>query len=92
MNIDIINDVFIENQQVLRRYRDFLSWLGLPPHLQQEYKAHHTCRLISEFALEFRTARERVIQTIEKKKAMREKRKREKAVSCQCQMFLRSTI
>ena len=33
------------------------------------------CKIVSEFALEYRTTRERVIETIQKKKAAREKKR-----------------
>jgi hypothetical protein len=38
-------------------------------------KVHHVCKILSEFALEYRTTRERVIETIEKKKAAKEKKR-----------------
>jgi hypothetical protein len=36
------------------------------------------CKILSEFALEYRTTRERVIETIQKKKAAREKKRQAK--------------
>ncbi len=63
----------------MKRYKLFLEWLGIPPHLHRDYKAHQTCRILSEFSLEFRTTRDRVVQTMEKKKAAREKRMMDKA-------------
>ena len=75
--IIIMNTVY---KKVMLRYRSFLEWLGLPPHLHGDYRPHHTCRVVSEFALEFRTTRDRVLQTMQKKKAAREKKRRERAV------------
>ncbi len=74
-----LHDRDIAFPQVMKRYKLFLEWLGIPAHLHGDYKAHHTCRILSEFSLEFRTTRDRVVQTMQKKKAAREKRKREKA-------------
>ena len=39
------------------------------------FQVHHVCKILSEFALEYRTTRERVIETIQKKKAAREKKR-----------------
>ena len=61
---------------VMKRYEKFLQWLGIPTYAQaSEYRPHTTCKILSEFALEYRTTRERVLQTIEKKKADREKKR-----------------
>jgi hypothetical protein len=67
----------------MKRYSSFLSWLGIPAHFHAEYRPHATCKIVSEFALEYRTTRERVIQTMAKKRAAREKKKREQQVSIQ---------
>merc|ERR1712223_1463444 len=66
------------HQKMTLRYLDFLTWMGIPVHFHSDYPVHKTCKILSEFALEYRTTRERVIQTIEKKKAARERKKKEK--------------
>jgi hypothetical protein len=69
------------HKRVTKRYYEFLSWMGIPIHFHGDYPVHKTCKILSEFALEYRTTRERVIQTIEKKKALRERKKKEKKIS-----------
>jgi hypothetical protein len=66
------------NKKINLRYLDFLLWMGIPLHFHKDYPCHKTCKILSEFALEYRTTRERVIQTIEKKKAARERKRKEK--------------
>ena len=66
------------HKRVTKRYHEFLCWMGIPLHFHGDYPVHKTCKILSEFALEYRTTRERVIQTIEKKKAARERKKKEK--------------
>jgi FH1/FH2 domain-containing protein 3 len=58
-----------------RRFRKFLLWLGIPQHRIAESRPNDFCRIISEFALEYRTTRERVQQQIEKKANHRERNK-----------------
>ena len=65
-------------KRITKRYLEFLTWMGIPGHFHNDYPVHKTCKILSEFALEYRTTRERVIQTIEKKKAARERKKRER--------------
>ena len=57
---------------------DFLTWMGIPVHFHSDYPVHKTCKILSEFALEYRTTRERVIQTMEKKKAAKERKRKER--------------
>lgn len=49
--------------------------MGVPPHGISESKPNEFCRILSEFALEYRTTRERVLQQIEKKANHRERNK-----------------
>ena len=51
--------------------------MGIPVHFHSDYPVHKTCKILSEFALEYRTTRERVIQTMEKKKAAKERKRKE---------------
>lgn len=63
------------HRRVINRYHKFLLWLGVPPHGIPESKPNEFCRVLSEFALEYRTTRERVLQQIEKKANHRERNK-----------------
>ncbi|XP_062708782.1 serine-rich adhesin for platelets isoform X2 [Aedes albopictus] len=65
----------IVHRRVLNRYRKFLQWLGVPQHRIAESRPNEFCRIVSEFALEYRTTRERVQQQIEKKANHRERNK-----------------
>ncbi|XP_047477438.1 FH1/FH2 domain-containing protein 3-like isoform X9 [Penaeus chinensis] len=62
-------------RRVMTRFRRFLLWLGFPQHVSQEIKVQEVCSTVSEFALEYRTCRERVIQQIQKKANHRERNK-----------------
>ena len=35
-------------EAVLGKYERFLSWLGIPPYLHQEYPPHRTVEMMSE--------------------------------------------
>ncbi|CAO1362298.1 unnamed protein product [Diamesa serratosioi] len=65
----------IVHRRVINRYRKFLLWLGVPQHRIVESRPNEFCRILSEFALEYRTTRERVHQQIEKKANHRERNK-----------------
>ncbi|XP_058835231.1 serine-rich adhesin for platelets isoform X2 [Topomyia yanbarensis] len=65
----------IVHRRVQNRYRKFLLWLGVPQHRISESRPNEFCRIVSEFALEYRTTRERVQQQIEKKANHRERNK-----------------
>lgn len=65
----------IVHRRVINRYRKFLLWLGYPQHRIVESRPNEFCRIISEFALEYRTTRERVQQQMEKKANHRERNK-----------------
>ncbi|XP_055315365.1 FH1/FH2 domain-containing protein 1 isoform X4 [Sitodiplosis mosellana] len=65
----------IVHRRVINRYRKFLLWLGVPQHRVMESRPNEVCRIISEFALEYRTTRERVHQQLEKKANHRERNK-----------------
>lgn len=57
------------------RFHKFLLWLGIPLHQIADTKPNEFCRVVSEFALEYRTTRERVLQQLEKKANHRERNK-----------------
>ena len=57
------------------RFHKFLLFLGYTPSAANEVRVHTFCKVVSEFALEFRTTREKVIQQREKKANQRERKK-----------------
>jgi hypothetical protein len=59
----------------VRRFHKFLLWLGIPLHRVADTKPNEFCRIVSEFSLEYRTTRERVLQQLEKKANHRERNK-----------------
>ncbi|XKL64143.1 hypothetical protein PGB90_004229 [Kerria lacca] len=63
------------HRRILNRFHKFCLWLGIPLHRIQMTKPNELCKVISEFALEYRTTRERVIQQLEKKASHRERNK-----------------
>ncbi|XP_071446761.1 uncharacterized protein Fhos isoform X2 [Hetaerina americana] len=65
----------IVHRRVMNRFNKFLLWLGIPMHRVQDTKPNEFCKVISEFALEYRTTRERVLQQLEKKASHRERNK-----------------
>ncbi|RZC31850.1 FH1/FH2 domain-containing protein 3, partial [Asbolus verrucosus] len=67
--------VGIIHRRVMNRFHKFLLWLGIPLHQISDTKPNEFCRIVSEFALEYRTTRERVLQQLEKKANHRERNK-----------------
>lgn len=63
------------HRRVVHRFHKFCLWLGIPLHRVNATKPNELCRTISEFALEYRTTRERVLQQLEKKASHRERNK-----------------
>lgn len=61
------------NKIMRKNFQDFLVWLGIPKSQTHEYKVNHVCKIVSEFALEFRTSRERAQQTLKFKKEAKER-------------------
>ncbi len=57
------------------RFHKFLLWLGVSAHQVTTTKPQLLFKIISEFALEYRTTRERVIQQMQKKANHRERNK-----------------
>lgn len=60
---------------VPRRFHSFLLYLGYPVSAAQDVKVTPICKLLREFALEYRTCRERVLQQQKKRAAHRERNK-----------------
>uniref|UniRef100_A0A2L2Y6M8 FH1/FH2 domain-containing protein 3 n=1 Tax=Parasteatoda tepidariorum TaxID=114398 RepID=A0A2L2Y6M8_PARTP len=65
----------IIHRRVVNRFIKLLVFLGFPSHSIREAKVHTVCKVISEFSLEYRTCRERVLQQIEKAAALKERNK-----------------
>ncbi|XP_023217060.1 FH1/FH2 domain-containing protein 3-like isoform X2 [Centruroides sculpturatus] len=63
------------HRRIVNRFQKFLVFLGCPSHIIQDMKVQQICKTISEFALEYRTTRERVLQQLEKKANHRERNK-----------------
>lgn len=57
------------------RFHSFLLFLGQPSSSVRDIKVTSFCRIISEFALEYRTTRERVLTIKRKRAAHRERTK-----------------
>ncbi|XP_034974335.2 FH1/FH2 domain-containing protein 1 isoform X2 [Zootoca vivipara] len=65
----------VVHRRVLNRFRSFLLYLGYDLRLAQEAKVTEFCRTLREFALEYRTCRERVLQQQKKRAVYRERNK-----------------
>ena len=63
----------IIQRRIFNRFRKMLIYLGFPSPVAKEMKPHVFLKIISEFALEYRTTREKVKEQNEKK-AIREKK------------------
>lgn len=57
------------------RFHSFLLFLGHPPYAIREVSVHRFSKILSEFALEYRTTRERVLQQKQKRANHRERNK-----------------
>ncbi|XP_068617381.1 FH1/FH2 domain-containing protein 3 [Battus philenor] len=62
-------------KRVMNRYNKFLLFLGVPPGDLSKTKPSEFLKVIAEFALEYRTTRERVLQQLEKRAKHRERNK-----------------
>ncbi|TFJ99793.1 Transcription activator BRG1 [Platysternon megacephalum] len=65
----------VVHRRILHRFRSFLLFLGYPPAAARDMKVTGFCRLLREFALEYRTCRERVLQQQRKRAEHRERNK-----------------
>ncbi|XP_048467330.1 FH1/FH2 domain-containing protein 3 isoform X2 [Rhincodon typus] len=65
----------IVHRRVMNRFHAFLLFMGHPPHAVRDVNIHKFCKIISEFALEYRTTRERVLQQKQKRANHRERNK-----------------
>lgn len=55
------------HRRVINRFQKFLLWLGYPRSIIQETKLTSFCKTLSEFALEYRTTRDRITTQKQKK-------------------------
>lgn len=65
----------VVHRRVINRFHSFLLFLGQPSSSVRDIKVTAFCRIISEFALEYRTTRERVLTLKRKRAAHRERTK-----------------
>uniref|UniRef100_A0A8D2NZH2 Formin homology 2 domain containing 1 n=1 Tax=Zosterops lateralis melanops TaxID=1220523 RepID=A0A8D2NZH2_ZOSLA len=65
----------VVHRRVLNRFHSFLLYLGYPASAARDVKVTSICKLLREFALEYRTCRERVLQQQKKRAAHRERSK-----------------
>ncbi|CAF3328465.1 unnamed protein product [Rotaria sp. Silwood1] len=55
------------HRRVINRFQKFLLWLGYPSSMIKETKVTAFCKILSEFALEYRTTRDRITTQKQKK-------------------------
>uniref|UniRef100_A0A668A2C4 Formin homology 2 domain containing 1 n=1 Tax=Myripristis murdjan TaxID=586833 RepID=A0A668A2C4_9TELE len=65
----------VVHRRVINRFHSFLLFLGQPSSSVRDIKVTNFCRIISEFSLEYRTTRERVLTHKRKRAAHRERTK-----------------
>ncbi|XP_016308224.1 FH1/FH2 domain-containing protein 3-like [Sinocyclocheilus anshuiensis] len=65
----------IVHRRIINRFHSFLLFLGHPPYSIREVSIHRFSKILSEFALEYRTTRERVLQQKQKRANHRERNK-----------------
>ncbi|XP_062442140.1 FH1/FH2 domain-containing protein 1 isoform X2 [Rhea pennata] len=65
----------VVHRRVLNRFHSFLLYLGYSVSAARDVKVTLICKLLREFALEYRTCRERVLQQQKKRAAHRERNK-----------------
>lgn len=63
------------HRRIMNRFRSFLLFLGHPVYSVREISVTRFSKLLSEFALEYRTTRERVLQQRQKRADHRERNK-----------------
>uniref|UniRef100_A0A663DXM3 Formin homology 2 domain containing 1 n=2 Tax=Aquila chrysaetos chrysaetos TaxID=223781 RepID=A0A663DXM3_AQUCH len=65
----------VVHRRILNRFHSFLLYLGYPASTARDVKVTPICKLLREFALEYRTCRERILQQQKKRAAHRERNK-----------------
>ncbi|XP_074646852.1 FH1/FH2 domain-containing protein 3-like [Tubulanus polymorphus] len=80
----------IIHKRVMNRFRKFILFLGLNATAAKDIKVNTFCKTISEFALEYRTTREKVLLQIQKKQNNRERKKTRGKLIVDTEKFARS--
>uniref|UniRef100_A0A0X3NWJ7 FH1/FH2 domain-containing protein 3 n=2 Tax=Schistocephalus solidus TaxID=70667 RepID=A0A0X3NWJ7_SCHSO len=65
----------IVKRRTMKRFRELLIYLGFTPSRAENMSVGHFCRIIAEFALEYRTTRERILEEAARKASERERRR-----------------
>uniref|UniRef100_A0A8C2WMY8 Formin homology 2 domain containing 3a n=1 Tax=Cyclopterus lumpus TaxID=8103 RepID=A0A8C2WMY8_CYCLU len=65
----------IVHRRVINRFHSFLFFLGHPAYSVRDVSVHRFSKILSEFALEYRTTRDRVLQQKQKRADHRERNK-----------------
>uniref|UniRef100_A0A673M9D8 FH1/FH2 domain-containing protein 1-like n=1 Tax=Sinocyclocheilus rhinocerous TaxID=307959 RepID=A0A673M9D8_9TELE len=65
----------VVHRRIINRFHSFLLYLGQPSYSVRDTKVTQFCKIISEFALEYRTTRERVLTQKRKRAVHRERTK-----------------
>ncbi|XP_074058645.1 FH1/FH2 domain-containing protein 1 isoform X2 [Macrotis lagotis] len=65
----------VVHRRVCNRFHAFLLYLGYPAEAAREVRVMQFCQTLREFALEYRTCRERVLQQQQKRATYRERNK-----------------
>ncbi|KAJ4927785.1 hypothetical protein JOQ06_015587 [Pogonophryne albipinna] len=65
----------IVHRRIINRFHSFLLFLGHPAYSVREISVHRFSKILSEFALEYRTTRDRVLQQKQKRADHRERNK-----------------
>ncbi|KAF7657620.1 hypothetical protein LDENG_00024320 [Lucifuga dentata] len=65
----------IVHRRIINRFHSFLVFLGHPAYSVREISVHRFSKILSEFALEYRTTRDRVLQQKQKRADHRERNK-----------------
>uniref|UniRef100_A0A3P8NEQ0 Formin homology 2 domain containing 3b n=1 Tax=Astatotilapia calliptera TaxID=8154 RepID=A0A3P8NEQ0_ASTCA len=65
----------IVHRRIINRFHAFLLFLGHPVYAVRDVSIHRFSKILSEFALEYRTTRERVLQQKQKRANHRERNK-----------------
>uniref|UniRef100_A0A8K9UMY9 Formin homology 2 domain containing 1 n=1 Tax=Oncorhynchus mykiss TaxID=8022 RepID=A0A8K9UMY9_ONCMY len=65
----------VVHRRIINRFHSFLLYLGQPSYSVRDTKVTHFCKIISEFSLEYRTTRERVLTQKHKRATHRERTK-----------------
>ncbi|XP_061615699.1 FH1/FH2 domain-containing protein 3 isoform X5 [Phyllopteryx taeniolatus] len=65
----------IVHRRIINRFHSFLLFLGHPAYSTRDISVHRFSKILSEFALEYRTTRDRVLQQKQKRADHRERNK-----------------